>query len=224
MTSQQDQMIAIAMPGAPWALEGIFLGGAGPDPGEGSSLASGSLRESCGAVVAAPHPLYGGSMDSPVVAELCYACRRAGYATVRFNWRGVGASGGSPTGDPAQADADYAAALAYLEETVEGPIVAAGYSFGAAAAVRVARANPRVRHLLLVAPPPALLDTDALAQFPGSALIVVGSCDSFASTALLASLLGDDARRRLEVIPDADHFFMCGLGDISRIAREWLES
>ena len=210
MTSQQDQMIAIAMPGEEWALEGIFLGGTGSDP--------------YGAVVAAPHPLYGGSMDSPVVAELCFACRRAGYATVRFNWRGVGASGGAPSGDPASADADYAAALAYLEETVDGPILAAGYSFGAAVAVRVARANPRVRRLLLVAPPPALLDAAALAQFRGSALVVVGSHDSFAPSAELASLLGDGARRRLEVIPDADHFFMsCGLGDISRIAREWLE-
>ena len=212
MTTQQDQMIAIAMPGAEWALEGIFLGGAGPESGGG-------------AVIAAPHPLYGGSMDSPVVAELAYACGRAGYATVRFNWRGVGASGGVATGDPALADADYAAALAYLEKTVAGPILAAGYSFGAAAAVRVARAHPRVRRLLLVAPPPALLDAGALAQFRGSALVVVGSDDSFAPTAELAKLLGDDPRRRLEVIPEADHlFFAVGLGEISRIARDWLAS
>ena len=72
-----DKMIAIAVPGAPWALEGIFTGASGADPG--------------GAIVAAPHPLYGGSMDSPVVAELAWACQSAGYATVRFNWRGVGA-------------------------------------------------------------------------------------------------------------------------------------
>ena len=129
------------------------------------------------------------------------------------------------SGDPALADADYAAALAYLEETVPGPVLAAGYSFGACAAVRVARTSPRVRRLLLVAPPPALLDAGALAQFRGSALVVVGSNDSFASTAELERLLGDDPRRRLEVIPEADHFFFaCGLGDISRIARDWLAS
>jgi alpha/beta superfamily hydrolase len=213
LTSQQDQMIAIAMPGEEWALEGIFLGGVG-----------GVGLDSAGAVVAAPHPLYGGSMDSPVVGEIAFACRRAGYATVRFNWRGVGASGGAPNGDSASADADYAAALAYLEETVAGPILAAGYSFGACSAVRVASANPRVRRLLLVAPPPALLDADALAQFRGSALVLVGSHDSFAPTAELAERLGAGERRRLEVIPEADHFFMTGLGDIARLSRAWLAS
>lgn len=202
-----DKMIAIAMPGQEWALEGIYSGVAGAESG---------------AVVAPPHPLYGGSMDSPVVAEIVWACQGAGHASARFNWRGVGASGGDPSGEPGDADADYAAALAYLEETVPGTIVAAGYSFGACAAVRVALRRPRVRRLLLVAPPPALLDADALAQFRGRTLVVVGSQDSFAPTAELAERLGGDGRRRLEVIPGADHFFASGLAEISRLAREWL--
>jgi uncharacterized protein len=202
-----DKMIAIAVPGAPWALEGIFTGVTTTEPG--------------GAVVAAPHPLYGGSMDSPVVAELSWACQSAGFASVRFNWRGVGASGGELSGDPALADADYAAALAYLEETVSGPILAAGYSFGACAAVRVARKSPRVRRLVLVAPP-ALLDAGALEGFRGSALVVVGSDDSIAPTAELTERLGASDRRRLEVIPGADHFFASGLADISRLVRPWL--
>jgi len=208
MTSQEDKMIAIAMPGEERALEGIFIRGEGPEPG--------------GAVVAPPHPLYGGSMDSPVVAEITWACKRAGFATVRFNWRGVGASGGSPSGENAHADTDYAAALAYLEETVPGPIIAAGYSFGAAAAVRIAQARPRVRRLLLVAPPPALLDAGALAGFSGRVLAVVGSRDSFAPVAKLGALIGEDPRRRLEVVPDADHFFMRGLADIGRVVRDWI--
>jgi alpha/beta superfamily hydrolase len=211
VTSQEDKMIAIAMPGEAWALEGIFIRGAGPEP--------------AGAVIAPPHPLYGGSMDSPVVAELTWALKVSGYATVRFNWRGVGASGGASSGETTDADGDYAAALAYLEDTVPGPILAAGYSFGAATAVRAARRDSRVRRLLLVAPPPSLLDARALAEFRGSALVIVGNQDSFAPTAELAALVGEEsARRRLAVIAGADHFFGRGLADISRIAREWLET
>ena len=81
-----------------------------------------------------------------------------------------------------------------------------------------------MRRLLLVAPPPALLAADALARFRGRTLVLVGSQDSFAPTAELAERLGGDARRRLEVIPDADHFFASGLADISRLAREWLQT
>ena len=207
MTRQQDKGIAIALPEVDWVLEGVFLGGEGPDV--------------AGAVVAPPHPLYGGSMDSPVVNELAHALKRAEYATVRFNWRGVGASGGQPSGEDSDADADYAASLAYLEETVSGPLLAAGYSFGAATAVRVAARSPRVRRLVLVAPPPALLDADALTSFKGSALVLAGEHDSFAPPAELDALLGDDPRLCLEVIPDADHFFMQGLVEVSRRTTSW---
>src|SRR3954466_7265194 len=45
-------------------------------------------------VIASPHPAMGGSMVSPVIAELAWALSRAGHATMRFNYRGVGASHG----------------------------------------------------------------------------------------------------------------------------------
>ena len=97
------------------ALEGIYL--------------SGSQDDGRGALVAPPHPLYGGSMDSPVVNEVAYACERCGIASLRFNWRGVGASAGTPSGETAHAEADYGAALAHLGETVPGAIIGCGYSF-----------------------------------------------------------------------------------------------
>jgi alpha/beta superfamily hydrolase len=206
---QEERAVTIAGPeGEGGALEGIFV--AGPDPACG------------GAVVAAPHPLHGGSMDSPVVNELAHACTRAGLASLRFNWRGVGASTGAVTGDAAAAQADFQAALTHLGETVPGALVGCGYSFGACVALGAARREPRVRRLLLVAPPPPLLDPGALRAFEGRILVLVGSLDSFAPTEALGALLAEVPASRLEVIPEADHFFGRGLAEIARVAPEWL--
>jgi alpha/beta superfamily hydrolase len=130
---------------------------AGPEEGlvlEGLHLCAGEAEggDRPGAVIAPPHPLYGGSMESPVVTELADACERSAIESLRFNWRGVGASAGQVSGDIDSGIADYAAALDWIEESVGGPITACGYSFGAAVAVRAAAARPRVRRLLLVSP------------------------------------------------------------------------
>jgi len=198
----EEQAVVIALGDGTLALEGFYLAGAGPDAG--------------GAVIAAPHPLYGGSMESPVVNEIAYACQRAGLASLCFNWRGVGASAGEPSGEAADADADYAAAALHLEETVSGPLVAAGYSFGAAAALRVGVQHPRVRRLLLVSPPPALLDTAALEGFRGAVLMLTGEHDAIAPARALEDLAASLPRATFRVVADADHFFMTGLGEISR--------
>ncbi len=160
-------------------------------------------------------------MDSPVASELAWACASLGIASLRFNWRGVGASAGEASGDAAAADEDYAAALAHQRETVAGSLVACGYSFGACAAARAGAREPRVRRLLLVAPPPSLLDRAALAAFAGRALVVVRAADRIAPPREL-EVIASQARALLQVISEADHFFGAGLGSLGRIAREWL--
>jgi alpha/beta superfamily hydrolase len=195
-----EKFVAIASSGP--TLDGIFLAGEGGDAGGG-------------AVMAAPHPLYGGSMDHPVVAEVAYACSAAGLASLRFNWRGIGASEGEPSGRTEDADADYGAALEHLAAGIEGPVVACGYSFGAAAAVRAA-ADPRVRRLVLVAPPPALVDAKALAAAGGRVLALVGEADTLAPPEGVRGVLAGIPKSELIVIPDADHFFGVGLGAIRR--------
>lgn len=175
-----------------------------------------------GAVIAPPHPLYGGSMDSPVVTEIAYACERAGLASLRFNWRGVGASGGDVTGELSAGVADYAASLDWIEDTVPGSVTACGYSFGAATAVRAALGRARVRSLLLVAPPPALLDRDALSGFRGRVGVVVGDRDSLASVAELEAIVAALPSAELEVIPAADHFFMTALTVVGQVTRALL--
>ncbi|MCZ6783993.1 MAG: alpha/beta hydrolase [Proteobacteria bacterium] len=190
------------------ALEGLFT--PGPEP----ALA--------GAVIAPPHPLYGGSMDSPVVTELAHACAAAGLTSLRFNWRGVGASAGESSGNFAVADGDVRSALAFMEESLEEPLVACGYSFGAAAVLRASQGRVRVRRLLLVAPPPSILDADALCAFPGDILIVAGEADPIAPADALESLAVDLPRAQLVAIPGSDHFFMSGLTTLHQAAAGWL--
>jgi hypothetical protein len=208
-TRQEERMVAIALPEG-GSLEAIFIAGA---PGSNQ-----------GAVIAPPHPLYGGSIESPVLNEIAYACTKAGIASLRFNWRGVGASTGTPSGEAADADADYRAALTHMGETVDGPIIACGYSFGAGAAGRVAFGDRRIDRLVLVAPPPAMLPPGAFEKLERPALVLVGECDSLVEPDRLRQLTDSVSAVRLEVIPVADHFFAAGLADISRLAAGWLET
>ncbi|HEY8121090.1 MAG TPA: alpha/beta family hydrolase [Myxococcota bacterium] len=203
----QEKMVTIAL-GESESLEGVFLAGAAGDDR--------------GAVIAPPHPLYGGSMDSPVVAEIAFACHRSGIATLRFNWRGVGASAGEASGGEADADADYGAALAHLADTLPGVLLACGYSFGSAAAVRAAERSPRVRRLVLVAPPPALIAPARIASLKARVLIVTGDRDDFVPLAALRDSFASAANVTLRVLPGVDHFFMDGLGALGREASEWL--
>ena len=135
------------------SLEGLWLPARAEEEGE-PAIARG------GAVMAPPHPLMGGTMDSPVATEVALAASDSGYGSLRFNWRGVGGSAGTPSGEVDDADGDYRAALEFLEaagdeETGGGPLVACGYSWGSLAAARVMAGSPRVRHAILIAPPPA---------------------------------------------------------------------
>jgi hypothetical protein len=197
-----ERGVTIAVPDEGIVLEGLWRSGT-----EGA------------AVVAPPHPKLGGSLDNPVVSEIAYALHRAGYATLRFNWRGVGASQGRVTGDPAAAVADYRAALRHLRDTLELPVIGAGYSFGAAATLRVALEESALRGLVLVAPPLELIREIPLERIARPIHVIVGGRDAFAPIDAVSELLAPLANARLEVIPKADHFFAEeGLAEICELA------
>ncbi len=98
-----------------------------------------------GAVICHPHPQYGGSMDVPLVAALARGLERAGWAALRFNFRGVGQSQGAYDEGRGEAE-DVEAAAAYLrahDAVRGGPLALVGYSFGAWVALEAAgRAGP----------------------------------------------------------------------------------
>ncbi len=171
------------------------------------------------AVVCHPHPAYGGSMFNNVVEAILAAMWQAGYATLRFNFRGVGASDGEHDGGPGEVD-DAVAAMAFVlaqPGVRKAGAVMAGYSFGAMVALSAGYARAEIARIVAVALPLAMAD----ARIPDGAskpmLLVSGDRDSYSPVAGLKTLrsqIGDSAR--LEIIPGADHFFGGHEAELSR--------
>jgi hypothetical protein len=174
-------------------LEGLFV--------------PGSPESGVGAVVAPPHPLYGGTLSNPVVNALVSGLNSVGVASLAFNYRGVGRSEGQVSGDLGLAGEDYGAVLDELATRVPGPYLAAGYSFGSCAALATAAHDSRVSGAVLVAPPVTMLDADDLTAFSGRLLVIVGDGDGYAPLADLTSRLATRPDATIDIIEGADHFF-----------------
>jgi alpha/beta superfamily hydrolase len=89
--------------------------------------------------------------------------------------------------------------------------------------LRAVARHPRIRRLLLVAPPEQMLEVELLENFSGSVLIIAAQRDEFASPARLEACLANAKRGSLHVVPDADHFFQKGLAEIPQAIENWLQ-
>lgn len=179
-------------------------------------------------VLASSHPALGGSMLAPAIAELAWALTRAGHATMRFDYRGVGASRGRSRhapgslriGDVRAEVEDFLAVADQLLDTSRMPTACAvGYSFGAKVALDAAR-DARISHLALVAPPNRLADFSALAALHKPLLVVCAHHDPYCDRAELR--VPEEAR--IEVIPHADHAFARGLTELGKAVATWLRA
>jgi uncharacterized protein len=195
---------SVSIPGNP-ALEGVWVGTGGGV-----------------AVVAPPHPMMGGHLSNPVVEALAAGIVAAHHRALLFNFRGVGESFGDPSADPADADEDFRAALATAAAASE-PVVAAGYSFGAAAALRAASRDERIRAVVAVAPPPALIGDVSWERLAGRLTIIAAERDHLAPAQGLEAFALAATRGRFEVVAGADHFFGRGLDRVAQIAEQALE-
>ena len=183
-----------------FACEGLSLEGYLHRPRTGASRG--------GAVVCHPHPESGGTMDHPVVVELAAALAAAGFISLRFNFRGVGASQGRHGGGVPERK-DLAAALEFAAQAAgpEAPLVLAGYSFGAWVAYPVACADPRVRAVLCVAPPLALLPMPAVVPSPVARWFALGDRDEFCDLRTFREWYQTQGGPREHLmLPGADHF------------------
>ncbi|MEZ5397566.1 MAG: alpha/beta fold hydrolase [Bryobacterales bacterium] len=100
------------------------------------------------AVVCHPHPLFGGTLHNKVAFRLARGIRATGAAVLRFNFRGVGQSGGEHDHGKGEQD-DVRTAVAYMRDRYPGlPLVLAGFSFGSSMSLKVACTDPGVERVI----------------------------------------------------------------------------
>jgi len=163
------------------------------------------------ALVAHPHPLYGGTLDNKVAQTLAKTFVELGWIAVRPNFRGVGASEGVHDHGKGETE-DMIAVARQAGERYPGlptaDLVLAGFSFGAFIQTRVAK-RIAVRRLVLVAPPSGLVGDErsyVTEDVPADTIVIHGERDE---TVPLENVF-DWARPQelpIVVIPGADHFF-----------------
>lgn len=159
------------------------------------------------AIVCHPHPLQGGTMYNKVVTTLERALRELGLATVRFNFRGIGASAGAFDDGHGETD-DALAVAAWVQRMRPDDVLwMAGFSFGSYVALRVAGTLP-VRQLITVAPAVTRLDFSALPMPACPWLVIQGESDEIVDpAAVYAFVASRDPAPTLVRVPDTSHFF-----------------
>jgi len=200
----------VTFPAGNLTLEGLFQA---PTP-----------TPTIGAVLCHPHPLYGGEMHNNVVSALTEAFQQAGIATLRFNFRGVGRSGGEHGGGEAEVE-DVQAAVTYLLSRQAVPtVVVAGYSFGSMVGLRAGVADSRVHKLIGVALPVGVGDPSFLLNVAKPKLLISGDHDNYSPIPGLQNLftkLSDP--KALVIVNGADHFFWGQEDEVAKAAVEFLK-
>jgi alpha/beta superfamily hydrolase len=170
------------------------------------------------AVVLHPHPLYGGDMDNHVVMTLCGAMNALGATTLRFNFRGTGASEGAHDNGRGEAG-DALAAVRFVRDASPGTaLVLVGYSFGAiVAASSSAAAN--VAALVLVSPPAGVASLSALPDGV-PALAVTGSEDGVAPADAVRQL--ESPNCAVKVVDGADHAWWGRTDELAKLVSDFV--
>jgi uncharacterized protein len=159
------------------------------------------------AIVCHPHPLMGGTMDNKVVTTVARSLRETGIPTLRFNFRGVGASGGTfDQGIGETADAGVVADFG-ARRWPGRSLVIGGFSFGGYVALRLAQKRTP-RHLITVAPAIGLFDVSGFAVPQCPWLIVQGDADDVVDPGAVVDWVETlSPKPRLVVLPGVGHFF-----------------
>jgi alpha/beta superfamily hydrolase len=192
-----SQTITELIPGPAGALEVAHLPASPVIPERGIAL------------IAHPHPLMGGTMDNKVAVTLAKTFHHLGYATMRFNFRGVGRSAGAFDEGTGETD-DAQAALDYATRVYGGErLVLAGFSFGTFVLTRLAQRlgdagdARQLERLVLTGP---AVNRFTLDPVPADTLVIHGEEDDVVP---LAAVLTWARPQQLPVVvfPGCGHFF-----------------
>ncbi len=186
-----------------------------------------SARICAVAVVAHPHPLFGGTMDNKVVTTMARTFVDAGAVAWRFNFRGVGKSEGTHADGLGETE-DMQSVIEFAQRMNPGlPLWLSGFSFGGAVTLAVSQ-RTAATEMILIAPAfqrlaqwPSVAGATEEVRIPDGTLLIHGEHDE---TVPLADSLAW-ARPRgvpVAVVPGADHFFHQRLHLIRQIASRWL--
>lgn len=214
MTTRSDaaRVRKVAIPSAIGALEGTleFVEGEAP-----RALA----------VVLHPHPLFGGTMHNKVVFRTAEAFQQVGFATLRFNFRGVGASPGTHDDGKGEQD-DARAAIDYLTGLYpDTPLALSGFSFGGGVCLSYGPTDPRVRLLWAVAPGVGRRDFSHLALCDIPKGVVQGTNDELCPLAdLELAWPGWSEPKAKYLVDGADHFFVGRLPEMQAAQHAFLTS
>jgi uncharacterized protein len=174
------------------------------------------------AVCCHPHPLYGGAMQNKVVHTLARSCQDQGITSVRFNFRGVGASDG--TYDDGTGESEDAGAVADWAKRKTGAsrLWSLGFSFGGFVAYRLATLRD-ASLLVTVAPPVQRFDFTKLAVPRCPWLVLQGDADELVDhERVLAWTKSVSPPPEVRILAGAEHFFHGRLTEMRTVLGAWL--
>lgn len=180
------------------------------------------------ALVLHPHPLHGGTMHNKVVFRAAKALTESGFETLRFNFRGVGASTGEHDDGKGELD-DARLALDYLlaDQPSAKEVIVAGFSFGSIVGLNLGCADQRVHRLIAIGVPARLGRLDCLFECPKPKLFIHGAEDDIAPLDPLKQFLDKlpaSSNYQLAKIDGAGHFFDDQAEELMQTIKDFVSS
>ncbi|HEX8186595.1 MAG TPA: alpha/beta fold hydrolase, partial [Blastocatellia bacterium] len=170
-------------------------------------------------------PLGGGTMHNKVVYRIAKAFHEAGFAALRFNFRGAGLSQGEHDSGRGEQD-DLRAAIKFMNERyADAEVWLAGFSFGSAVMLRAGCADPSIRALIAAGAPVSKYDFSEVTRCDKPKLFIQGELDEFGNVADLKRVVARlSGANTLKVIEGAGHFFEGHLAELERAVFEFVNS